>query len=201
MASGFYTGHQHQLLDMKDFNKEKFIEFCDKQFYHLERFGYTSLQDRGNKKEDEIKRYQGEVDSYTNKLAEFQSLSDEELTTRYEKYVTHTLSENERRLKIFQEEKARLKVIHEYAQAIKPHLDYIWKDLKEPTLHTDEILDKEEWAGIQIKSFESSLKFYTRLRDQEGNSRPSDEYQQMKESNERAIASYEQKKKEFLEGL
>jgi hypothetical protein len=192
MASGYVTGYQHELIDTENLTKEKFAELCDKWFYHLDRYDMKSYQEFEDYRKKEIEKYDNEIAKNQEELAAIKSASIDKLKEDYGTYVKNTLEANERYRETFKVESERMKVVREYAASFTPHLDYIWRDLKDPELFQLEVTPYREWKDALIHSAEHSIKFYGELKERaEERENPHSEQGQR-------VQDYEEKKKKFL---
>lgn len=192
MASGLVSGYQHQLIDEPNLTKEKFVELCDKWFYHLERNDVKTKQDLVDYRTSQIKDYKNDILKYENLLLKLRSQSPDEINKRYGEYVEEVVESNAKRLSTFTKETKRMELVREYAAAMTPHLEYIWKDFKDPELFTSSIHPIDEWALEEIEHTLHSIKFYKQ--------RLTEISQVDDPENEHAIfvADYENKRKLFL---
>lgn len=191
---GFYTGYQHTLTGEKELTKEKFVEHCDNWFYHLDQYEMKSLEELESRRKREIEKYDKEIQENQEKLTAIQSKTDEELKKEYEVYVQNTIEANKGYLDKFHIETERVKLIREYAESFGPHLNYIWKELKDPELFQIEISSFSEWKESCIRSYEGSISFYTDLRDKAA------ARDNLSTVQGQTVQDYENKKKKFLAG-
>lgn len=195
MASGAVTGWQHQLIDMEELTREKFIEFCDRNFYHLDHYGHTTIEDRKKRLQEETQRHQEKMDEKELRISFLQRSSEETLRKDYEIHVKETEEANENFRKSYERESKRFELIAKYMDELKPHLDYIWKEFKQPTLYQREVPTQVEWFETELRYAQSSYEFYKEHRDKA-----------MKdlgiEKNENSnVYAYEEAKKKFLNSV
>lgn len=191
MASGYVTGYQHELIDMKDFNKETFIEFCDKYFYHLKYYEITK-EEFDQRKKDQINDTMESLKKAQAELEEIENRTDDEWQALYNMYVAKTEEDNRKWLAAYDIEIARFRLIEEYASHMKPHLDYIWKELKEPKLYHSDTMSFEDWKEGKIYSGKHYVEFYMK--------RVNDINAEKHQEEDEKVTAYEQAKKKFLEG-
>lgn len=191
MASGMVTGWQHQLIDMEDFNKETFIEFCDKYYYHLHYFEITK-EELDKRKQSRIIDAERDLEKAKAELIEIQKRTDDEWQSKYNIYVTTTEDSNRKYKASYEKEIARFRLIEEYANQIRPHLEYIWKELKEPKLYQSDILPFDDWKAGKFEYGECMIEFYQK-KINDINSEEATE-------NDKKAEAYEAAKKKFLEG-
>lgn len=189
MASGMYTGYQHQLLDMENLTKEAFIDFCDKAFYHLDYFGTTleEQQTRGIKRRVELEKQLSEAEE---NLETVLNRTDAEWENLYKEYVNKTVQSNKEYRETYEKETTRMAQVWEYVAAVRPHLEYIWEGFKQPELFQIEIQSYDDFkegntdhAKWMVHHRKKSLK---EMNNAEAR------------TNERIIAMYEEKKAAFL---
>lgn len=195
MANGFVTGWQHMLIDMENFNKETFIQFCDKEFYHLGRLEMEDKAELDRHKQKRIEGYLETIEKYQEELTAFENYSNEELEEQYQTYVAETVESNKKYRESFEHESERMKAIREFASHISPSLDYIWKELKNPELFQLPLNYYDDWYESNLKSKKNSIVFYTKLKDD------ALEHDSLGSKNGQAIVEYEARKKAFLESL
>ena len=193
LASGFYSGFQHQLLDEPELTKERFIELCDKWFYHLDRYEIKSVDELEEMRLKDKKRLEDKITEYQEKLTAIENSPEEQLRLEYQDYVEQTEAFNQQKTATYEKEIERYHLIKEYAEQIRPALDYIWKELKEPSLYLTEIIPFQQWVQLETESLQSSVQFYQQQLDKFNERRsPDTPVNQL-------VADYEEKKKKFLE--
>lgn len=191
MASGYYTGYQHKLLDHPDLTKEEFIKFCDDAFYHLGHFNIT-LEEAKRKKEKRQTEIINKITEAEEELQSYLSKTEDEWQQDYKDYVSRTIQSNRKYRNTYEKEKEKMRLIYHYVEQMKPHLNYIWEGFKEPELFQLDINSFDEYKEGLIESTRRNL--YFRKEDLE---RLEDEESQV---NDEKIKDYEAKKKAFLEG-
>lgn len=189
MASGAVTGWQHQLIDMPELTKETFIQFCDENFYHLDRFGETVEQAKvryeRRKKEVESKYHEA-----VEELEQMTQRSGEQWMEEYYLYVERTKTDNEYYKEAFEKESERFNQIVEYAEEMRPYLNYIWDKLEEPKLYQSKIQTFTEYVWASFEAQRSTVEF----RKDDLDRLEKDDYKDQ----QTFIQNYELKKAEFL---
>lgn len=191
MASGYFTGYQHQLLDHPNLTKEEFVMFCDKAFYHLDHFGIT-LEEAQNRRAKRITDMKQRLEKAKQELVTHKQKTSEDWKKEYDEYVQHTIEKNQRYAETYRRETEKMEIIKSYIDAMKPHLDYIWREFKEPELYQSDIPLFMDYIYNTIEAAEKTVEYHQR---------DLDEINQDEEKESRILINdYETKKKAFLEG-
>lgn len=192
MASGYVSGHQHQLIDEEELTKERFAELCDKWFYHLGKYEMNNLDELDSYVAKEVQGYEEKIDEYKSRLTVLETNELAVLSVEYEDYVANAHKANVKYREQHERETERLALVRHYAKAFSPHLDYVWDNLEDPELFQVETLGFDAWRSSQIKTAKHSIDFYTELKTK-ANAR-----NDLTTEAGRTVQDYEQRKQTFL---
>ena len=156
MASGFYTGWQHHLLDLPELTKDAFIKLCEDNYYHLSHFRASLEEGKTRMARNQEERI-GVLTKAEAEYRAFISKTDTELRQLYQEYQEQVAENNRSSLEIYLDEKNRMETIKKWVEYF-PQLSYMWDKLVDPTLYNREMLSYEEWVVQQIKDFENKIK-------------------------------------------
>lgn len=145
-----YTANQYELMKLEKLTPENFIEFCDKNFYNLEKFNIT-LKEAINQARlyESIDRLNNEISELQGKINDIYDKNEEDIQTEYVKFLEKEVEMDAKVSKDIAKEMDRYREIMHFARLFDDSsLKHVWDYFKQPYYTNLELMTYEEYCRV-----------------------------------------------------